>query len=269
VPRLNRSDNAIAHFEPGGRIVFVIPWGERRDLSLVGTTDIDHTAGPEDVRISAEEVRYLLGVLKRLYPRSGELRPISAFSSLRPLVRDHTSSPARASRGHRIWNSAEGVLHVAGGKYTTYRAMSEEAVDQIAQEIAPQLVGIHKTAATPVLMAAGALAADHEVSEDDLSLLTELYGAHAPLVLRLLPDRDTHPLSRVQLARIAYAIEYEMARRLADLLFVSTYWGYEAPWTEKLLAPIATEMGARLGWDTDRTRQEIELALKIMGGWEL
>ena len=39
VPRLNHSDNAIAYFEPAGRIVFVIPWGERRDLSLVGTTD--------------------------------------------------------------------------------------------------------------------------------------------------------------------------------------------------------------------------------------
>jgi len=70
---------------------------------------------------------------------SGELQPIAAFSSLRPLVRDHASSPTKASRGHRIWNSADGVLHVSGGKYTTYRSMSEQAADEIAKEIAPQL----------------------------------------------------------------------------------------------------------------------------------
>src|SRR6185436_740077 len=93
VPRLNRSDNAIAYFEPSGRIVFVIPWGERLDLSLVGTTDVDHAASPDDVSISAEEVRYLLGILSRLYPRAAGLEPIAAFSSLRPLVRDHAASP--------------------------------------------------------------------------------------------------------------------------------------------------------------------------------
>ena len=103
VPRLNRSENAIAYFEPSGRIVFVIPWGERGDLSLVGTTDVDHTAGPEHVRITKDEVQYLLGILQRLYPATENLRPIAAFSSLRPLVRDHAASPTKASRGHRIW----------------------------------------------------------------------------------------------------------------------------------------------------------------------
>src|SRR5260370_20467821 len=131
---------------PPGGIIFGTPWGERADLWLGGTTDADHTAGPEDVRISREEIAYLLGILQRLYPRSGELKPISAFSSLRPLVQDHTVSPTTASRGHRIWNSADGVLHISGGKYTTYRAMSEEAVDELAREIAH----IHETASAPL-----------------------------------------------------------------------------------------------------------------------
>jgi glycerol-3-phosphate dehydrogenase len=268
VPRLNRSENAIAYFEPSGRVVFVIPWGERGDLSLVGTTDVDHTAGPDSVHISPEEIDYLLGILKRLYPRCAGLRPISAFSSLRPLVRDHSSSPTQASRGHRIWNSADGVLHISGGKYTTYRAMSEEAVDKIA----PELSHIHDTAVTPLggnsrqsigdlLASVPQLAAEHGLPEDDIVRLAGLYGVRTPLLLSLLPH-DAGALSRLVRARIAFAVEHEMAQKLGDLMFVSTYWGYEAPWTADTLAPYAAEMGARLGWDSGRTGEEIAAFLE-------
>jgi glycerol-3-phosphate dehydrogenase len=265
VPRLNRSENAIAYFEPSGRVVFVIPWGERGDLSLVGTTDVDHHAGPESVHISPEEIDYLLGILKRLYPRSGDLRPISAFSSLRPLVRDRSSSPTQASRGHRIWNSPDGVLHVSGGKYTTYRAMSEEAVDKLA----PELAHIHHTAITPLRgnsreridelrASVPRLAAEHGLPEDDVARLIGLYGVQTELLLSLLPQ-DVGALSDLERARIAFAVEHEMAQKLPDLMFVSTYWGHEARWTRDTLAPYAAEMGVRLGWDADRMRQEIEL----------
>ena len=277
VPRLNHSDNAIAYFEPSGRIVFVIPWGERMNLSLVGTTDIDHSGGPDDVHITAEEIRYLLGILKRLYPGSGELEPIAAFSSLRPLVRDHASSPTKASRGHRIWNSADGVLHVSGGKYTTYRAMSEQAADEIAKEIAPRLAGIHETARTPVggntreriaglLASAPKLAAEHEVEEEDVRRMTGLYGVQLDALLRCLPGEQGSGLSRLDRARTTFAVQHEMARRLPDLLFISTYWGHEARWTEESLEPYAAEMGRLLGWDAERTRQEIALAIQIISG---
>ena len=226
VPRLNRSENAIAYFEPSGRVVFVIPWGERRNLSLVGTTDVDHTAGPDHVRIAPEEIRYLLGILRRLYPAFQDLSPIAAFSSLRPLVRDRSASPTKASRGHRIWNAPDGLLHVSGGKYTTYRAMSEEAVDKIASEIAPQLSHIHETAATPLHIAA--------------------------------PDLLDEP------ARIAQAVEHEMAQRLPDLMLISTYWGYEARWRPDTLRPYAAKMGALLGWDEPKIREEIDLTLDIL-----
>jgi glycerol-3-phosphate dehydrogenase len=265
VPRLNRSDNAIAYFEPSGRIVFVIPWGELRDLSLVGTTDIDHTAGPENVHISPEEVDYLLGILKRLYPGRADMRPISTFSSLRPLVRDRSSSPTKVSRGYRIWTSADGVLHVSGGKYTTYRAMSEEAVDKIA----PELAHIHETAVTPLggnsrerigeLMSfAPRLAVEHGLSEDEIVRLIGLYGVQTETLLSFLP-KDESALSRLERARIAFAVEHEMAQRLSDLMFISTYWGYEKRWTPDTLAPYAAEMAKRLRWDAARIREEIEL----------
>ncbi len=149
IPRVNAGDHAIAHFEPDGRIVFLIPWGSGNQLTLVGTTDVDHQGSPDAVHISSEEQQYLLGIIHKLFPARADVRPIAAFSSLRPLVRDHSGSATSASRGHRIWNSPDGVLHIAGGKYTTYRQMSEEASDLVCREIAPKLAPMHRTAETP------------------------------------------------------------------------------------------------------------------------
>ena len=148
IPRVNSSDQAIAHFEPDGRIVFVIPWGSRDQLTLVGTTDEDHKGSPDHVQISEEETGYLLGVVHKLFPQQKDVTPISTFSSLRPLVRA-SGSATRASRDHRIWNADDGILHIAGGKYTTYRLMSEEASDLVCKEIAPELEAVRRTAETP------------------------------------------------------------------------------------------------------------------------
>ena len=148
IPRIGAKDHAIAHFEPDGRIIFLIPWGSGKQLTLVGTTDQDHSGSPDQVHISTAELEYLLSIVKKLFPEQRHVTPISAFSSLRPLV--HTGGSAtRASRDHKIWNSPEGVLHIAGGKYTTYRAMSEEAADLVCLEVAPALAMVHLTAETP------------------------------------------------------------------------------------------------------------------------
>jgi len=88
-------------------------------------------------------------VVRELFPACRDIEPISRFSSLRVLVRDGAKSATRASREHRIWNSPEGILHIVGGKYTTYRLMSEEAGDLICREIAPELAAIHPTRSAP------------------------------------------------------------------------------------------------------------------------
>jgi glycerol-3-phosphate dehydrogenase len=242
LPRITAGDCAIAHFDEAGRIVFFIPWGAAGELTLLGTTDVDHASGPGDVRISAEEARYLLGVAREVFPEAGPLEPVSAFSSLRPLLRDDSGSLTRATREHRIWNSPDGVLHVAGGKYTTYRAMSEEASDLIAREVAPALAGLHITAGEPL-------------------------PGHAQLpdgeLLPCQPESVPAGLTRRQAAQIAYAVRHEMAQRLPDLLFVSTYWGYEQRLHSEALLPYALEMGRLLGWGEARLRQETELAAML------
>ncbi len=221
LPRVTAGGCAVAWFDESGRIVFIMPWGESGELSLVGTTNVDHDGTPDDVRISADEMRYLLGVVKRLFP-GADRTPIAAYSALRPLLQDEAVSPTHASREHRIWNTPDGILRVAGGKYTTYRRMSEEAADLVCREVAPTLSHIHLTARTP-------LAIEHP------------------------------PAAREE--RIAFAVRREMAQRLADLFFVSTYWGYEQKWNRERLARYAQQMAHHLGWDDRRTEQEIDLVL--------
>ena len=100
-PRLTRSNYAIAYFEAGGRIVFFVPWGTERRFTLVGTTDIDHQGGPDDVRISPDEIRYLKDVVRQVLRSESLPEPVSAFSSLRPLVADPTRPATAVSRRHR------------------------------------------------------------------------------------------------------------------------------------------------------------------------
>jgi len=261
VPRLTASDNAIAYFEDSGRIVFVIPWGSARQLSLVGTTDVDHTNGPDNVHISAEETEYLLRIVRRLFPSARDTTPISTFSSLRPLIRAGDSSATAASREHRIWMAPDGVVHVAGGKYTTYRAMSEEAANLISS--APSttagmpLGGNTKQEIDALLGSADDIAVRHSLTAQQVEHLIRDYGVQAPHLLSYLPQSAPPALTRTECAQIAFAVEHEMAETLADLMFVSTYWGYELRWTRESLTPFAEEMARRLNWDSPRISAEI------------
>ena len=279
LPRVTAGDHAIAWFESSGRIFFVIPWPGDRSLSLVGTTDCDHTGGPDAVCIAPEEREYMLRVVRRLFPATSSLEPLGAFCSLRPLVK--IRGPAvKASREHRIWNTPDGVLHVAGGKYTTYRAMSQQAADAVCAEIAPGATGQCTTAATPLGgNSRAALEALRISMTGEPARLIAYYGVETPNVLAWLPHwgkpvrgapqfarpvaYPTPGVDSIESARIAYAAHHEMARRLPDLLFVSTTWGFERRWNEASLRPYAVEFGRHFNWDEARTAAEIRLSLEM------
>lgn len=224
LPRLNRSENAIAYFEDKGRIIFFIPWGSRGDLTLLGTTDVDHEGGPDEVKISAEETEYLLGIAAELFPESKGIRPVASYSSLRPLIRDDSGSATATSREHQIWRAADGVVHVSGGKYTTYRVMSEEAADLALEHIAPGLVPVHETAKHAL----------NGNTREKIKALLDL--AKAPEERHIVKDygvRATAVMERarklgsIELAQVEEARTREWVERRRDLLGVSTYWAHE------------------------------------------
>jgi len=221
VPRLTRSRNAIASFGADGRIIFVIPWGQKDSVSLVGTTDVDHAGTPDDVRISSEEVNYLMAAIRRLFPAFTEREPLAAYSSLRPLVADGAGSATDASRKHAI-RMENGILRISGGKYTTYRAMAEEAADLLM----PETRGACRTAVRP------------------------LGGGRSEAL-------------RERIGPVAYAVRHEMAQRLPDVVFVSTYAGHERRLDREALLDTAREMADLLSWSPERVEEEIELTLRI------
>ena len=274
LPRLNASDHAVAYFAEDGRIIFVIPWGGMQPVSLVGTTDCDHAEGPNEVRICPDEIRYLLRIVERLFPEAKGIRPLASFSSLRPLLQSGSESATKTSREHRIWNGSDGVLRIAGGKYTTYRAMSQQAADMVATEVAPRLADICSTDKTPVggnsreklselWSASDPLARTHGLDRREAEWLTHDFGMLSPAVLDDLPETAPLGMSRLESAVAVFAVEHEMAHRLCDLMYVSTYWGFERLWTKDTLRPFACVMARKLRWTEERIDQEIQLALQI------
>ncbi len=114
-----------------GRVLFVIPWKGR---VLLGTTDTPVTEIPLEPKPFAEEIAFLLEHAARYlrrHPTPADV--LSAFAGLRPLVRSggHASTAA-VSRDHTVHVSSRGLVTVAGGKWTTFRKMAEDAVDHAA-----------------------------------------------------------------------------------------------------------------------------------------
>ena len=113
-----------------GRVIFFLPW---QGNVIAGTTDApsavirDPKPGEEDVEWVLDEVRRYLS--PDIMVRRGDV--LSAWSGLRPLVRDPKAKSSQALvRNHLIHVSSSGLLTVAGGKWTTYRAMAEEGIDE-------------------------------------------------------------------------------------------------------------------------------------------
>ena len=113
-----------------GRVIFLLPW---QGNTIAGTTDTPAGVEPEP-KAPEEEIRWILEEVRRyLSPdikvRRGDV--LSAWSGLRPLVRNPSASTTEGLvRNHMVYVSKSGLLTIAGGKWTTYRAMAEETVDE-------------------------------------------------------------------------------------------------------------------------------------------
>lgn len=248
MPRLNASKYAVAHFEEDGRIIFFIPWGERGERTLVGTTDVDHHGSADDVTISEEETRYLRDIAARIFPASAKMEPLAAFSSLRPLLASEGSATS-ATRQHQIYRDPQGIIRITGGKYTTYRVMAEQAADLAAALVAPALRGLHVTEKTALngntpkafremLARARSLASEHRIAESEVIMLIRQYGVLAPAVLNYVEAAEIVGRANVDAARLVFAKHHEMAIRPSDFLEVSTSLGLEGQDTAQIAASI-------------------------------
>lgn len=191
-----------------GRVMFAIPW---QGKVLLGTTD---TPRPELARLDdpqplAEEIDFLLrtaaGVLARP-PTRTDIR--SAFAGLRPLIHPDnkdSQSTAALSREHAVLVSASGLITITGGKWTTYRLMAEQVIDR-AIEVA-SLPAAPCPTRTLKLHACPAQAG------------SDVYGTDAPLLATLPGHKQPlHPALPYNEAMVRFAIRYEMAQTIEDVL---------------------------------------------------
>ncbi len=130
--RLYEGDQAYILQNEDQRIVFVIPYNG--DFTLVGTTDKVYEGDPAQVAMDAEEEQYLLDVYNRHFKRQiGHADILWRYSGVRPLCDDESASPSAMTRDYTLEVSADEqgkapVLHVFGGKLTTYRRLAEAAL---------------------------------------------------------------------------------------------------------------------------------------------
>lgn len=195
-----------------GRVLFAIPW---HDKIIVGTTETPVEEYLLDPVPQAEEIDFLLTHAARYLTKDPTHKDIlSVFAGLRPLVKSGNSeNTAAISREHTINISRKGLVTIAGGKWTTYRKMSEDTIDQAA--ILAQLDSIDSN--TSDLQIHGY----HKHPEEFGSL--SIYGSDAPAIKALLSENINnknilHPDFLTMEGEVIWAVRYEMARTVEDFL---------------------------------------------------
>ncbi|MBX5480471.1 MAG: glycerol-3-phosphate dehydrogenase/oxidase [Myxococcaceae bacterium] len=210
-----------------GRVVFLIPWKGR---VLVGTTDHEVDRIEVEPRAAEEEIELLVDHAARYLSLPLQRSDIlSTFAGLRPLVRPRTNSgeTRSVSRDHQIFTSSHGLLTIVGGKWTTYRKMAEDVVNQAVKigQLEPRpcpTADMPLHGAPVVSPSASTSPATAAPSVDPLDPLA-VYGTDSHEV-RALAVADPslaarlHPRLPVIGAQIVYAARKEMARTVEDAL---------------------------------------------------
>jgi len=271
---------AVARPSPDdGRPVFFVPHPEG---VLAGTTDRVHRGPLDDPRPAPQEVDYLLRAAAHAFPGQKPHRADvrGAFAGLRPVVDDGIREPSRASREEKVWHE-RGLLSVAGGKLTTWRAMAEEVVDAALELLPPERRRRARpcaTAGTPLAGLAppdlaGRLAARHRLAPAVAAAMARRLGSLAWTACELAADeRELRPLAEdldLCAAEVRAHLRYGAARRLDDLLLRRVRIGLWQPARAAELAPaLRPLLDAELGWDDDRYDAECEHLNGALGGWQ-
>ena len=152
VPRLFDHPYAYIFQQPDTRIIFAIPY--ERDFTLIGTTDRDHTGSLDQIAADNGEIAYLCDAASRYFRQAvTPQRVVWSYSGVRALVDDGSGRPEAATRGYRLPLSppedGAPLLDVFGGKITSYRHLSQTAVDLLTARL-PQLTGGPWTGQAPL-----------------------------------------------------------------------------------------------------------------------
>jgi glycerol-3-phosphate dehydrogenase len=273
-----------------GRVIFFLPW---QGNTIAGTTDAptkisyNPVAGEEEINWILSEIRHYLS--PDINVRRGDV--LAAWSGIRPLVKDPNAKNTESLvRNHLINVSPSGLLTCAGGKWTTYRQMAEEAVDEAVKQFGLQtkrvtnvpdvsgtemvddgarldgscqthqvkLVGAHGFSKTLFIN----LIQHFGVETDVAKHLTESYGDRAWTVAALSsPTEQRFPVRGERISplypfidgEVRYAVRHEYAQTAVDVLARRTRLAFlNAQAALEALPKVIDIMAVELKWDSKR-----------------
>lgn len=234
VSRLFEHDKCYFFQNPDGRIFFAIPY--EGDFTLIGTTDMDFEGDPAEVAISEAEVDYLCAGASDYFARPvtrGDV--VWSYSGVRPLFDDGASAAQEATRDYVLKLEGGGavppLLNVFGGKLTTSRRLSEQAVDRIGEAIGVKGAAWTRDATLPggdfpptgYEAEVAKLRSSRAWLDEKLARrLVRAYGTEAASLLegaRSMSDLGARFGSNLYAREVRYLMRREWARTVEDILW--------------------------------------------------
>ena len=251
-------------------VLFIIPWG---DYWLLGTTDTSWTLDRAHPAASSKDIDYLLeqanAALRRTLTRDDI---VGVYAGLRPLIAGEGDETARFSREHAVAQPNPGLISIAGGKYTTYRVMAEDAIDMAVEDF-DRAVPKSTTEDIPLIGADGwddtwkdaapQLAGEYGLPEHLVERVLWRHGSRAQAILAFTAAEPTLaeilPGGGYLAAEAVYAVRHEGALHLEDVLARRMRISIETVDRGVDIAErVATLIAPELGWTDDTRADQIQ-----------
>jgi len=247
-----------------GRVLFAIPW---HGHVLVGTTETPVPAATLEPKAMESEIDFILSTagqyLAKVPTRDDVL---SVFAGIRPLVRaEGMASTAALSRDHVIHIDPSGLMTICGGKWTTYRHMAEDCVDQAAT--------LAQLPESPCITRDLKIHGFHSSSKDFGTLA--VYGSDALEIRKLIEKNPQlgdplHPKLTYLKAEVIWAVRHEMARTVDDVLARRTRAFFLNARAAIEMAPVVADLMAReLGWSGAAKSNQLSALQEIAANYVL
>ncbi|MBN2470039.1 MAG: glycerol-3-phosphate dehydrogenase/oxidase [Anaerolineae bacterium] len=265
-----------------GRIVLIYPY---EDKVMIGTTDI-FIENPDDARCTDEEIDYILGMVPKVFPnlKVGREHIIFQFSGVRPLPASDASRTGQISRDHSLRVVEPGeqrrfpILSLVGGKWTSYRAFSEQTTDAVLARLgktrrsstADQPIGGGRDYPKADAQRADWLARTAQetgVTPERMETLFYRYGTGAAAIAAYMTAGEDAPFQTLPdytRREIAYLAQQEQVVHLDDMLLRRSLiaWMGQAS-SAAALTELAGAVGEPLGWDAARQAEEVRRTAAI------
>jgi len=266
-----------------GRIVLLLPYMGK---VMAGTTDI-RIEDPDDVRVTEDEIDYILGMIPHVFPSI----PVDAsqivfqFSGVRPLAASEAGYTGNVTRDHVVRSVERGksgydfpIHSLVGGKWTSFRAFSEQTADLALKELGQT----RKQSTAHMAIGGGQAYPKNEVDQARwvkrvsnytevaiarLQQLFERYGTHAEDFARFIAEAEDTPLAHhadYSRREIAYLIQTEQVTHLSDIVLRRTLIAWLGEATTPLLNELADICARELGWSTEHRQTEVENAVNLL-----